>query len=626
MPHRLRAHLRAWRRLTRDRDVLSIVQFGLRFELTSSPPLRRRGPTFRGSPEMKRSLLSTLTEWLEMGVIEPSADPATLQSLLFPVPKSNGGWRWVLDSKTLNEHLYRRRFRMETVQTVRSLLQPGDWLASIDLKDAFLHVQVNRRHRRYLAFRALGRQYRFAAMSFGTSAAPRVFTQLMKPVLAQLRREGVRCSIYLDDMILAAQSRDLCVRQVSRAMQLLQSLGFLVNLDKSVLSPTQRLTHLGLTWDTLSFRLFLPLQKWRAMRREARQLLLAQRQHGSVAIRRLAGLAGKLVAASPAVRDASYRRHSLHRCVAFALRHNGNDWTGSVSLTRTVLRDLRWLTSRTTAHLNGSPIQQSEPAAVLTSDASPTGWGATLSIGSLTVRTLGFFSVQESAMSSNWREATGVARAFFAFRRRIQRLPSLHVRTDNTCALSILHRFGSRWRHLGEALDPMLRAVMRWRLELTASHIAGTDNEAADTLSRATKPLRNEWQLSRAAFNRILQHGPRPTVDYFATSTTTRLPRFVSRWPDPKAEAIDAMRQPWQREFGLFVPPINLLPRVLERIVRIRAHGVLVAPVWPSRPWFSTLMAIARHRLHLGPDAMVPVPGHHPLRDGRLPPLMAVWF
>ena len=44
------------------------------------------------------------------------------------------------------------RFRMDTVRDVAALLRPGNWAASIDLKDAYFHIPVNRRFRCYLRF------------------------------------------------------------------------------------------------------------------------------------------------------------------------------------------------------------------------------------------------------------------------------------------------------------------------------------------------------------------------------------------------------------------------------------------------------------------------------------------
>ena len=228
MHRRLRYHLRRWRAITRNQDVLRIIRRGLVFELTAQPDVRRRGPSFRGSSEQRRALAQVIDEWLLRGIIEPCMDDDALFSLLFPVPKKTpGSWRFVLDSRFLNQHLVHRRFRLESLPEIRALMQPGDWLTSIDLSDAFLHVPINRRHRRLLAFRALGRQFRFAVMSFGTSVAPRVFTMMLKPVLAHLHQLGIRATAYLDDLLICAASEHEALHAVSTARRLLSDLGFL---------------------------------------------------------------------------------------------------------------------------------------------------------------------------------------------------------------------------------------------------------------------------------------------------------------------------------------------------------------------------------------------------------------
>jgi hypothetical protein len=221
---RLRQHLNRWRRITNNPDLLKLIAFGLKFEMSSPPDVRKRGPTFRGSADQKRHLAETLQKWLDEGIIEPDANPQSLICLLFPVPKpGHNNWRWVLDSRPLNKQLEQRKFRMEGVRHVRRLMKRNDYLTSIDLKQAYLHVQVNRRQRRFLAFRALGRQYRFAAMSFGTSVAPSVFTSLMKPVMAQLHVRGIRATIYLDDLLIVASSFGQSLEHTETARQLPRS-------------------------------------------------------------------------------------------------------------------------------------------------------------------------------------------------------------------------------------------------------------------------------------------------------------------------------------------------------------------------------------------------------------------
>ena len=55
---------------------------------------------------------------------------------LFLVPKKEGQMRPVLNLKLLNQFIYHRHFKMEGMHIVRDLLQRGDWMTRIDIKDA----------------------------------------------------------------------------------------------------------------------------------------------------------------------------------------------------------------------------------------------------------------------------------------------------------------------------------------------------------------------------------------------------------------------------------------------------------------------------------------------------------
>ena len=70
------------------------------------------------------------------------------------------------------------------------------------------------------------------------------------------------------------------------------------------------------------------------------------------------------------------------------------------------------------------------------------------------------------------------------------------------------------------------------------------------------------------------------------------LPRFNARFWDPLAENIDAMAQPWQGENNYVNPPWVLLPDIMDKIILEKAWVTLVAPVWPSQPWFQKLKTI----------------------------------
>ena len=63
-----------------------------------------------------------------------------------------------------------------------SLGSSGDWMVSINLKEAYLQIPVHPESRKYLRFVAFSRVYQFRVLCFGLASAPQVFTCVMAPV------------------------------------------------------------------------------------------------------------------------------------------------------------------------------------------------------------------------------------------------------------------------------------------------------------------------------------------------------------------------------------------------------------------------------------------------------------
>ena len=61
---------------------------------------------------------------------------------LFLVPKPHQRWRPVIDLSRLNTFLLIERFKMETPESIRTSLIPGEWVSSIALSDAYLHIPI----------------------------------------------------------------------------------------------------------------------------------------------------------------------------------------------------------------------------------------------------------------------------------------------------------------------------------------------------------------------------------------------------------------------------------------------------------------------------------------------------
>ena len=121
-------------------------------------------------------------------------------------------------------------------------------MAKVDLTDAYLTIPMHKTQRKYLRFVWSGETYQFNCPLFGLSSAPSVFTKTLKPVEALLREMGVRLIIYIDTILILAETKEGTQEQAEALVYLLECLGFILNREKkSVLSPAQVMEFLGFT-------------------------------------------------------------------------------------------------------------------------------------------------------------------------------------------------------------------------------------------------------------------------------------------------------------------------------------------------------------------------------------------
>ncbi len=143
-------------------------------------------------------------------------------SRYFLVPKKNGGLRPILDLRPLNRALSKRSFKMITLRQILSHIRPGDWCISVDLKDAYFHIQVAPRHRRFLRFAFEGIAYQFTVLPFGLCLAPRMFMKCMGAALTPLNQNGMRVLNYLNDWLVLAQSESALLSDKFRLLAHIQ--------------------------------------------------------------------------------------------------------------------------------------------------------------------------------------------------------------------------------------------------------------------------------------------------------------------------------------------------------------------------------------------------------------------
>ncbi|CAJ0961645.1 unnamed protein product [Ranitomeya imitator] len=214
-----------------DQWVAELVSSGYKIELVCLPPPRFFPSRLPRCKSLRQSLFNSIESLRISGVISPVPKEERFQgfySNLFVVPKKDGAVRPILDLKLLNRFVRVRHFRMESLRSVISSLEKGEFLASVDIQDAYLHIPIFPLHQKFLRFAVNNLHFQFTALPFGLASAPRVFTKVMSTVVSILHSRGIVVLPYLDDLLIKGPTFQSCRENVGITLDTLSRLGWLI--------------------------------------------------------------------------------------------------------------------------------------------------------------------------------------------------------------------------------------------------------------------------------------------------------------------------------------------------------------------------------------------------------------
>ena len=246
--------------------MVTVLRDGYRVPFMDSPPPLARTPvsfpTYRAGSPRAQALRQEVEPMLAKGALEIARDPGPgFYSRLFLVEKATGGWRPVVDLSHLNDFVHLTPFKMKTGASVLLSVGEGDFLASLDLKDAHFQIPIHGSSRKLLRFISEGTVYQFKALCFGLSTAPQVFTRVFATVSAWAHSRGIRLLCYLDDWLVLSSSEKKAKQSIRELLSLCRTLGIVINEKKSDLVPSQAAKYLGMTIDTGAGKVFPSLAR-----------------------------------------------------------------------------------------------------------------------------------------------------------------------------------------------------------------------------------------------------------------------------------------------------------------------------------------------------------------------------
>ena len=588
---RLQHFYEAWGLQGLDPWASQVVREGYRIPFSCSPPLSAQPVSFttyqKGSPRFL-ALKDAIEEMIQKEAVESiplDKMSAGFYSRMFVVPKSSGSWRPIIDLSPLNKMITLTKFRMETPQSVLASLSKNDWMTSIDLKDAYFHVPIHKKSRRYLRFAWENQVLQFRALCFGLCTAPQVFTRMMGVVATLCHQQGIRLHRYLDDWLIVAKSANQTHTDTQQVIEIAERLGLLINIQKSDLIPSQKIIYLGMEIDTL-LGIVCPAPK-----RVTRLLEIVQifRDSDHLPAWEWLRLIGHLVSLEKLVPWGRMHLRSLQYHLRKHWTQDMDAKSTMVPMSNEVILDLIWWVDPSNL-LAGSPLSQTQPDLQLFTDASSQGWGAHL----LHLQASGLWSPVEASQHINLLELQAVRLGLQAFLSTC-RDKTVLVMSDNATVVSYIKNQGGTksWNLCQRTLD-----LLKWSLEqnisLRSRYIPGQQNVIADLLSRKGQVLPAEWSLHPAICSHIWKVWGSPHIDLFATKFNNKLPTYCSPVQDPAAWATDSMSIPWHNLYAYAFPPPALVGKVLAKLTQSQnTRIILIAPLWPQQPWFAEILFLA---------------------------------
>ncbi len=317
----------------------------------------------------------------------------------------------------------------------------------------------------------------------------------------------------------------------------------------------------------------------------------------SLKIMDLAILVGKMIAASPSIQYSLLYIRQLEKEKVANLSFCGNNYNDFMFLSKEAKADLSWWID-----CQKHPVSlaiKSFPVTIET-DASLTGWGAHQVEKGLKAH--GFWTTSEKEFHINALELKAVEYALCVFANKLQNVNIL-LRVDNTTAIAYLNRLGGC---RSELLHEISNRIWKWceerKIFLTASYISSCNNVIADNESRKEIDS-EEWMLGTGYFRLISKKLGNPTIDLFASYIAHQCKRYVSWQPDPGSISVDAFLMKWNEELFYAFPPFCLVTKVLNKVIKDKAKGIVVVPYWESQSWYPVFKSMIKSDIIiLGPS------------------------
>lgn len=546
------------------------------------------------------------------GVLIQSTSRPTLLSPLHVVDNGKK-LRLIHDLSQLNKFISPPKFKLDDYKSAWYDLCENSFAVSFDFRSGYHHIPVDSSSQQMLGLEWKGEYFSFAALPFGLSSAPYVFTKIFRVLVSKWRREGIACWLYLDDGIVLGRTEAECRERAAVVRRDLFEAGVLLAPEKCHWSPATVV-------DWLGFRVDL-----------AARVISVSEARVSAALERIEVVRG---AKSPTIRDrqvvlgtlnsmrlvlgdlVSLRSRFLEGVVAEAQRVSPLANNSKRSKTADESEELDFWIANLIELSTKQMLEERAFDFFIDTDASATGVGAVLTNrrGVELGRTSRDHGVGWDALSSTERELYGLLFALRTWGSKLERR-KVRCNCDNQAAILIARKGSAKQSLHGLALS-LYQISKRFHIEIVYFWIPRELNEVADELSREIDF--DDWSIKDSLFRMCEDRWGRCSIDGFAAEDNTKCDRFFSKCPCPNTSGVDffeALDDATSVKTLWLVPPPNLVRKCVALGKAYKIRAIIGMPDWPAHSSSAALKEGERWKpfvvdvLTYGPGAEIIIPG-----------------
>lgn len=434
--------------------------------------------------KIKMVVEKQIIEEINNGHYKVATSKPVIVSALGAIPKKNSDKvRLILDcsrpaGSALNDFAVNNPFKYQTLQEATDMMRPNAFLAKVDLSCAYRSVKTHSSNHI-----ATGLRWRFSGDShdtylvdtrlpFGARRSPEIFNKLTQAVREIMATKGLNGLIaYLDDFLIISDTQEQCKLHLNMLLQVLRSLGFWINYHK-VEGPSQKLTFLGITIDTVAMTLELPQEKLMDLKQTLSNMIAKKK----TTKRKLQSLAGKLNWATQCIYGGRFHLRRIIDCISKLDR----PWHRT-RVTVDIKLDCEWWLKFMNVFNGSTPIIDNRKGIPVSIDACPKATGA-------------FFihdwvycpfkqNSDEDNLHINFKEVLALEPAAQVWG-HLWSNRKVFVHTDNQAAACIINKGTCRNSVVMKALRRIFWLSAVYNFRLRAVYYPGRNNELADAVSR----------------------------------------------------------------------------------------------------------------------------------------------